>query len=342
MTNKSCELDAVDAKFLKAGFDYILEEITDLINISLQFQQFPRKWKSSIVQLLIKNINSHNLDLTFQNFRPINNVDFLSKAFEKIALNQLRMHCNSLMPDYQSAYRKFYSCETVLVKITNDILWMMEHQKILSLICIDLSAVFDTVDHEILDQVLQNQYGIMGTVFQWYKSYIRPRGFKVNIHDDYLDEIKLPFALTQGSCTGPYLFITYCSTVEYTVPRPITLLGYSDDHAFKDTFNAKSRDDENRCLVGMEECLKDVKIWMCKSRLQMKNGKTEFIYFGSKQMLSLCNAEAIDVQGTKISRSKIVRYLGALLDSELNLKKHVTTICAKAMNSINNTNQKFF
>ena len=67
----------------------------------------------------------------------------------------------------------------------------------------------------------------------------------------------------------------------------------------------------------------------------MNNGKTEFIYFGSRQMLSLCNIEEIDVQGTKINRSDIVRYLGALLDSELNLKKHVTTICAKAMNSIN-------
>ena len=37
----------------------------------------------------------------------------------------------------------------------------------------------------------------------------------------------------------------------------------------------------------------------------------------------------------KLNRSDIVRYLGALLDSELNLKKHVTTICAKGMNSIN-------
>ena len=236
------------------------------------------------------------------------------------------------MPDYQSAYREFYSCVTILVRITNDILWPIEHQKILSLVCIDLPAAFDIVDHEMLEQVLQNQYGITGTVLQWYKTYIRPRGFKVNINDDYLDEIELPFAVAQGSCTGPYLFILYCSTVQYTVPRTITLLGYSDDHALKDTFNSKRRDDENRCLVGMEECLKDVNIWMCKNRLQMNNSKTEFIYFGSRQMLSLCNAEEIDVQGTKISRSNIVRYLGA---SELNLKKHVTTICAEAMNSNN-------
>ena len=103
-----------------------------------------------------------------------------------------------------------------MVKITNGILWAMEHQKILSLVCIDLSAAFNMVDHEILEQVLQNQYGITGTVLQWYKTYIRPRGFKVNIHDDYSDEIELPFAVAQGSCTGPYLFVLYCSTVHCT------------------------------------------------------------------------------------------------------------------------------
>ena len=110
MTNKSCALDTVDTKVLKDGLNYILEEITDLINFSLQFGQFLRKWKTSIVKPMIKKINSCNLDLSFQNFRPISNVNFLSKALEKIALNQLMMHCNSLMPDYLSAYRKFYSC----------------------------------------------------------------------------------------------------------------------------------------------------------------------------------------------------------------------------------------
>ena len=172
-------------------------------------------------------------------------------------------------------------------------------------------------------------------MFQWYKTHISLRGFKVNIHEEYSDEIELPFAVAQGSCTGPYLFVLYCSRVKYNVPRTITLLGYSDDHALKDTFNAKSRDDENRCLVEMEECLKDINTWMCKNRLEMNNGKTEFIYIGSRQMLSLCKIKKIDVQGTKINRSNIVRYLGVLLGSELNLKKHITTISAKAMNSIN-------
>ena len=129
MTNKSCELDVVNTEILKEGMDYILQEITDLVNFSLPYGQFPRKWKTSIVRPMIKKINSRNLDFSLQNFRPINNVNFLSKVLEKIALNQIMKHCDSLMPDYQSAYRKFYSCETVLVKLVNDILWAMEHKK---------------------------------------------------------------------------------------------------------------------------------------------------------------------------------------------------------------------
>ena len=62
-------------------------------------------------------------------------------------LLQLSKHCNKyqLQPDYQSAYREHYSCETSILKISNDILWGMEAQSITSLVALDLSAAFNTV-----------------------------------------------------------------------------------------------------------------------------------------------------------------------------------------------------
>ena len=65
-------------------------------------------------------------------------------------LLQLSQHCEEydLQPDYQSAYREHYSCETAVLKVSNDILWAMENQAVTSLITLDLSAAFDTVDHE--------------------------------------------------------------------------------------------------------------------------------------------------------------------------------------------------
>ena len=77
-------------------------------------------------------------------------------------LLQVSKHCEEyqLQPDYQSAYREHYSCEMAILKISNDILWGMEAQSITSLVALDLSAAFDTVDHEVLLSILSIKYGM--------------------------------------------------------------------------------------------------------------------------------------------------------------------------------------
>ena len=72
----------------------------------------------------------------------------------------------NLLPDYISAYRKNFSTETVLVKIHQDILKAFEEQKGILLTGLDLSAAFDTVDHDILIMVLANMYGIGGLALE--------------------------------------------------------------------------------------------------------------------------------------------------------------------------------
>ena len=62
---------------------------------------------------------------------------------------------HQLMPRYQSAYWQHYSCKTSLLKLTNDILWTMEDKNITEVLALDVSAAFDTVDHNILLQVLK-------------------------------------------------------------------------------------------------------------------------------------------------------------------------------------------
>ena len=59
------------------------------------------------------------------------------------------------MPSYQSAYWQHHSYGTSLLKLTNDVFWFMEKHNIAAVLAIDLSATFDTVDHDILLQVLK-------------------------------------------------------------------------------------------------------------------------------------------------------------------------------------------
>ena len=101
---------------------------------------------------------------------------FISKLVEEFLLEQLLKHCknHNLLPDFQSAYQKHYNTETSLIRLTNDILWSMERQHITSLAILDLLAAFDTVDHDILLQILEQKFGFYDKALKWFQNYLRP------------------------------------------------------------------------------------------------------------------------------------------------------------------------
>ena len=152
-----------------------------MVNTSLTFGVFASDWKTFIIRPLLKKLG---LELLLANYRPIGNLSFISKVVEKCAVKQFIQHCNDqdLIPDYQSAYRSAYSTETALVKITNDILWSFEKQHASALIVMDLSTAFDTADHQILLDILENRFGITETALSWFRTYLQPRFCKVCIH----------------------------------------------------------------------------------------------------------------------------------------------------------------
>ena len=55
----------------------------------------------------------------------------------------------------------------------------------------------------------------------------------------------------------------------------------------------------------------------------MNDGKTEFIMFGAKKQLAKCTTTSIDVNNTEVSMSKVVKYLGTWMDSNLTYKDHI-------------------
>ena len=113
MPTKSCETDVLPTGILKKCIDEILPCLTWLVNVSLCDGIFMSTWKTSIIKPLLKK---HGLELVTSSYRPVSNLPFLSKLLEKCAMDRFNEHCglNNLLPDYQSAYRKWHSCETVI------------------------------------------------------------------------------------------------------------------------------------------------------------------------------------------------------------------------------------
>ena len=115
MPSKACTLDIIPTARLKEILGSILPSISHVVNKSPDQGKFHTPWKEVLVKPLEKK---KSLGTIKTNYRPVSNLQFISKIVEKVTLDQFTLHCNSnkLLPSYQSAYRKYYSCETSLVK----------------------------------------------------------------------------------------------------------------------------------------------------------------------------------------------------------------------------------
>ena len=194
MATKLCESDRIPTSLLKQILPAVISTITKIMNVSLRDGIFASNWKIAIVRPLLKE---HGLQLVFCNFRPVSNLPFLAKALEECVLAQLDEHCKGKAPtpDYQSSYRENYSCETAVVKLVNDLLWSVEGGCATSFIAIDLSSAFDMVSHDILLDLLEVWYGVIGKAQSWFDSYLSPRIYKVNVNSAYSKQINLEYSM---------------------------------------------------------------------------------------------------------------------------------------------------
>ena len=157
---------------------------------------------------------------------------------------------------------------------------------------------------------------------------------KVNVGTKNSTNRPLECSVPQGSLAGPNLYLAFASTLQEIVPEEVCLNRFADDHSLKRSFKTDDRDAEHTTISILQNCLKDVKLWMDENRLKMNDGKTEFIMFGAKKHLTKCTTTSIDVNNTKVSMSKVIKFLGTWMESNLTFKDHIVKKCRTSMINI--------
>ena len=214
-SNATCTLDLIPTNLLKSCLDALIEPITKLVNLSLSEGTFPSEFKTAVVKPLLKKSSLPREELS--SYRPISNLNFLSKVLERIIHTRLSDHLKtfpSLCP-FQSAYRKFHSTETALIRICNDINLSIDRQKVTALVLLDLSAVFDTIDHRILLNRLSSNFGISGSALSLLSSYLLNRSQFVTVNNSSSSTLPLHTGVPQGSVLDPLLFTLYTTPLGY-------------------------------------------------------------------------------------------------------------------------------
>ena len=119
--DKSCDLAPLHTKLLKSCLDILLTPITNIVNLSLESGSFSDVLKVSHITPLLKKPSLSKDDL--KNYRPVSNLNFISKIIEKIISNRIQSHLdkNNLSNPNQSAYKPLHSTETALLNIHKDL-----------------------------------------------------------------------------------------------------------------------------------------------------------------------------------------------------------------------------
>jgi hypothetical protein len=203
---------------------------------------------------------------------------------------------------------------------------------------LDIQKAFDTVNHQILLQKLYD-CGVRGVAHAWFSSYLNNRQQCVKINGVFSDMGTIRHGVPQGSVLGATLFLVYVNDLcSGRFKGQIT--AFADDTALS-YVSSNWSESESKILSDLET----LKWWFSKNKLVLSTMKTNCINFSLRnsvefenkimyKCLNCLNSRSVCIKCSEISGVKEVKYLGVILDSELNWKNHILKMKAKLLSGI--------
>jgi len=102
-----------------------------------------------------------------------------------------------------------------LLRIVNDILSAPDNDNTSVLLLFDLSAAFDTTDHQILLSRLNSVFGIQSTALQWFQSYLSDIYPSTSVNNSHSSPSRLMYGVLQGSVLGHSLRPVHYTSFRY-------------------------------------------------------------------------------------------------------------------------------
>jgi hypothetical protein len=197
-------------------------------------------------------------------------------------------------------------------------------------VLLDLSAAFDTIDHDVLLNRLTSIFGIGGNVRDWFKSYLCNRTNRVKVAGELSDSQTLNFGLPQGSVIGPQSFSFYTHPIADIISehKGVKYHFYADDIQLYISFNPRNKSEVDNALTTLTKCITAIKLWMDRNMLQLNETKTEFFILSNPRFQHSLSEVKLNIGSDVIAPSPTIKNLGVVFDKTLSMSNQVSSICS--------------
>lgn len=319
---KAPGLDGVSVGAMKRGVQAIVPVLTNLINKCFSTGVFPDALKLARVTPVFK---AGDRELV-SNYRPISILSVLNKIFENCIYVRLIKFLNACnyFHSTQYGFREKSSTSGACLELLEDVYKAIDDRKYVCATFFDCSKAFDLVPHNILLDKLELA-GIRGLPLELFRSYLSDRWQAVSIQGHNSSMRRMEMGVAQGSKLGPLLYLMYTNDLG-RLPIKGKLMLYADDVAILYRSNSPAA-----LLDDIRHDMLSISLYYRTNRLVLNLDKSKVMFFGRRSNRDV--SEDIVINGTIIERVASYKYLGLVLDSNLNFKSHVEHV-ARRLTSI--------
>lgn len=205
----------------------------------------------------------------------------------------------------------------------DDILIMLDRNESCLLILLDLSSAFDTVKHDNLLSILERRMGLLGTVLQWFSSFLNNRAQRILMRNSLSQPSMVTLGVPQGSALSPILFNLLMEPLANALKSANIL-----DHLYADDTQLYLKITSSEDFIALKTILLNTQSWLTNNHLMLNTKKTEFILISPPIDLWLKHLTSFDCVPLIIDSAKS---LGITIDKHLNMQSHIS-IATKGAN----------
>jgi hypothetical protein len=327
LPNSSNGPDNIHNRCLKNHTDLLLQHLTRLFNVILDFGYIPNMWKKANIILLLKPKKDKQQP---SSYRPISLLSCLGKLLEKIVKQRLTLEVErrNILPAHQAGFRSKKSTLYNIIRLeryAHEQLHGSQGRRHSGVIFFDIKAAFDSVWHDGLIYKL-NDLRLPRYLLRYLVSFLYNRTATIEIENTLSRSFKLNSGTPQGSPLSPLLYIIYTADSMTGIPQHTENGLFADDTALWTSSNTIAS-----LSLRLQQSIDAFGSW-CKSwKLKIQPTKTEMIHFSIHPRKKYKHPVAVKVEDTIIQPVDAARYLGVIIDKQLKWRNHLQHIESKVI-----------